>query len=93
MSVQAPVRTAGEPTRRSFTESAAWSQPAAVGILIHSAVLIAGIVVLSSYSWRGTDQAGRIALGVLLIIAAYVIAHGVIAVVAGEATVVQVFGR
>ena len=93
MSVQAPVRTVGEPTRRSFTESAAWSQPPAVGILIHSAVLIAGIVVLTNYSRPGGDQAGRIALGVLLIIAAYVIAHGVISVVAGEATVVQVFGR
>ncbi len=93
MSVQAPVRTAGEPTRRSFTESAAWSQSPGVGILFHSVVLIAGIVVLSNYSRPGGDQAGRIALGVLLIIAAYVIAHGVISVVAGEATVVQVFGR
>jgi regulator of protease activity HflC (stomatin/prohibitin superfamily) len=93
MSVQVPVRTASEPTRRSFTESAAWSQPPAVGILIHAAVLIAGIVVLTNYSRPGGDQAGRIALGVLLIIAAYVIAHGVISVVAGEATVVQVFGR
>jgi regulator of protease activity HflC (stomatin/prohibitin superfamily) len=93
MSVQAPVRTAGEPARRSFTESAAWCQSPGVGILFHSVVLIAGIVVLSNYSRPGGDQAGRIALGVLLIIAAYVIAHGVISVVAGEATVVQVFGR
>jgi regulator of protease activity HflC (stomatin/prohibitin superfamily) len=93
MSVQAPVRTAKEPTRRSISESAAWSQPPALGILIHATVLIAGIVVLARYSWPGTDQAGRIALGVVLVVAAYVIAHGVISVVAGEAMVVQVFGR
>ncbi|MGH3255681.1 MAG: SPFH domain-containing protein [Streptosporangiaceae bacterium] len=93
MSVEAPVRTVGKPVRWPLTERAAWCQPPALGILIHSAVLIAGIVVLSGYSYPGTDQAGRIALGVLLIIGAYVIAHGVISVVAGEATVVQVFGR
>jgi regulator of protease activity HflC (stomatin/prohibitin superfamily) len=94
MSIQeAPVRTAGKPAARPLAERAAWSQSPALGILIHAAVLIAGIVVLTNYSRPGGDQAGRIALGVLLIIAAYVIAHGVISVVAGEAMVVQVFGR
>ncbi len=94
MSVQeAPARTVGEAAPRPLAERAAWSQSPALGILIHSAVLIAGIVVLSNYSRPGTDQAGRIALGVVLIVAAYVIVHGVISVVAGEATVVQVFGR
>ena len=94
MSIQeAPARAAGKPAQRPLAERAAWSQQAALGILIHSAVLIAGIVVLTSYSRAGTDQAGRIALGVLLIIGAYVIANGVISVVAGEAAVVQVFGR
>ena len=94
MSVQeAPARTVGAVASRPLVERAAWAQPPALGILIHSAVLIAGIVVLSKYSYPGTDQAGRIALGAVLIVGAYVIAHGVISVVAGEATVVQVFGR
>ena len=93
MSVQAQVSPARERTLRPVAESAAWSQPPAVGILIHSVVLIAGIVVLANYSGPGTYQAGRIALGVLLIAAAYVIAHGLISVVGGHATVVQVFGR
>jgi regulator of protease activity HflC (stomatin/prohibitin superfamily) len=64
-----------------------------LGILIHAAIFIAGLEVLISWSGPGGDRAGRIALGVLLIVAAYVIVHGVISVVAGEATVVQVFGR
>jgi regulator of protease activity HflC (stomatin/prohibitin superfamily) len=94
MSVQeAPARTVGERASRPLVERAAWSQSPALGILIHSAVLIAGIVVLSKYSYPSTDQAGRIALGVVLIVGAYVIVRGVISVVAGEATVVQVFGR
>jgi regulator of protease activity HflC (stomatin/prohibitin superfamily) len=94
MSVQeAPARTVQEPIPRPAAERVAWSQPGGVGILIHSAVLIAGIVVLTSYSRPGTYQVGRIMLGVVLIVAAYVIAHGVISVVAGNALVVQVFGQ
>ena len=94
MSVQeTPVRMAGEVAPRPLAERAAWSAHPAVGILIHAVIFITGLQVLISWSRPGGDQAGRIALGVLLIVAAYVIAHGVISVVAGEATVVQVFGR
>jgi hypothetical protein len=94
MSVQvAPIRTVGEVAPQPLAERAAWSAHPALGILIHAAVFIAGLEVLISWTGPGGDRAGRIALGVLLIVAAYVIAHGVISVVAGEATVVQVFGR
>jgi hypothetical protein len=93
MSVQAPVRTVVKTARWPLSERAAWSAHPALGILIHAAVFIAGLEVLISWSGPGGDRAGRIALGVLLIVAAYVIVHGVISVVAGEATVVQVFGR
>jgi hypothetical protein len=94
MSVQeAPIRTVGQVAPQPLAERAAWSAHPALGILIHSAVFIAGLEVLISWTGPGGDRAGRIALGVLLIAAAYVIAHGVISVVAGEATVVQVFGR
>jgi len=93
MSVQAPVRTVVKTARWPLSERAAWSAHPALGILIHAAIFIAGLEVLISWSGPGGDRAGRIALGVLLIVAAYVIAHGVISVVAGEATVVQVFGR
>jgi hypothetical protein len=94
MSVQeAPVAKAGEVAARPLAERAAWSAHPALGILIHAAIFIAGLEVLISWSGpRGGDQAGRIALGVLLIAFAYVIAHGVISVVAGEATVVQGVG-
>jgi regulator of protease activity HflC (stomatin/prohibitin superfamily) len=95
MSVQeAPARTAGKLAPGPLAERAAWSAHPALGILIHAAVFIAGLQVLISWSGpRGGDQAGRIALGVLLVVGAYVIAHGVISVVGGEASVVQVFGR
>jgi len=93
MSVQAPVRTVVKTARWPLSERPAWSAHPALGILIHAAIFIAGLEVLISWSGPGGDRAGRIALGVLLIVAAYVIAHGVISVVAGEVTVVQVFGR
>jgi hypothetical protein len=93
MSVQAPVRTVVKTARWPLSERPAWSAHPALGILIHAAIFIAGLEVLISWSGPGGDRAGRIALGVLLIVAAYVIVHGVISVVAGEATVVQVFGR
>jgi hypothetical protein len=92
MSVQAPASTGRACSTTPLAEFAALSQPPAFGILIHSAVLIAGIEVLIELSYRAY-QAEWIALGVLLIAAAYVIVHGLISVVAGDAMVVQVFGR
>jgi regulator of protease activity HflC (stomatin/prohibitin superfamily) len=95
MSVQGRVSPAGEPAARpvAVSESAAWSAAPALGIMIHSVVLIVGILVLVDDSGRGSYQAGAIAFGVLLLLAAYLIAHGLISVVAGDATVVQLFGR
>ena len=93
MSVQAPAGMGRDSPATPLAETAALSQPPVVGILIHSAVLIAGIEVLIELSGPRAYQAEWIALGVLLIAAAYVIVHGLISVVAGDAMVVQVFGR
>jgi regulator of protease activity HflC (stomatin/prohibitin superfamily) len=88
MSVQAPDNAGPRPV----AEYAAWRAVAPVGVLIHSAVLIAGILVLVNGPYR-TAFTETIVIGVLLIAAAYVIAHGVFIVVAGEAVVIQLFGR
>jgi hypothetical protein len=92
MSVRAPVSTGRASPATPLAEFAALAQPPVFGILIHSVVLIAGIEVLAELSYRAY-RAEWIALGVLLIAAAYVIVHGLISVVAGDAMVVQVFGR
>ncbi len=92
MSTQTPGRPGPEPAARAVAERAALSAPAALGILIHSVVLITGIVWLAKGPYHsGVTEV--IVVGVLLIAAAYVIAHGLVVVVAGEAIVVQLFGR
>jgi hypothetical protein len=89
MSVQTPDSAAPRPV----AEYAAWKAPAPVGVLIHSVVLIAGILVLVHGSYGKAAAAETIVIGTLLIVAAYVIAHGLFIVVAGDAVVVQLFGR
>jgi regulator of protease activity HflC (stomatin/prohibitin superfamily) len=92
MTMQTPGRPGPKPATRPIAERAALSAPAAVGILLHSVVLIAGILWLV-HGRYGSGAGEVVLLGVLLIVAAYVIAHGLIVVVAGEAVVVQLFGR
>jgi SPFH domain / Band 7 family len=78
---------------RPVAERAASAAPAAVGVLIHSVVLIAGIVLLTNGHYSSADVTEVIVVAVLLIAAAYVIAHGLFVVAPGEAQVVQLFGR
>jgi hypothetical protein len=89
MSVQAPDSAGPRPV----AEYAAWRAVPPVGVLIHSVVLIAGILVLVHAPYGKAAAAETIVIGVLLIAAAYVIAHGLFIVVAGEAVVIQLFGR
>ncbi len=92
MTMQTPGRRGRKRASRPIAERAALSAPAAVGILLHSVVLIAGILWLVHGHYH--SAAGEtVLIGVLLIAAAYVIAHGIVVVVAGEAVVVQLFGR
>jgi SPFH domain / Band 7 family len=93
MSMQTPGSPGLEPAERRAAEHAPWSAPAAVGVLLHSAVLIAGILWLVKGPYHSAGVTEVVVIGVLLIAAAYLIAHGVFVVVAGEATVVQLFGR
>ena len=80
-----PARLAPQP----FTEARAWSGPG-VPVLVGGAVaLAAGVAIVVAH--RG--GAGLTVLGVLLILAAAVAFGGLTPVIAGEARVVQLFGR
>jgi regulator of protease activity HflC (stomatin/prohibitin superfamily) len=80
-----PARLAPQP----FTEARAWSGPG-VPVLVGGAVaLVAGVAIVVAHP----GGAGLTVLGVLLILAAVVAFGGLTPVIAGEARVVQLFGR
>jgi hypothetical protein len=80
-----PARLAPQP----FTEARAWSGPG-VPVLVGGAVaLVAGVAIVVAHP----GGAGLTILGVLLILAAAVAFGGLTPVIAGEARVVQLFGR
>src|SRR5215467_307080 len=95
MTAQAPVRPGQELAPRPVAETTGWSAPGVP-------VLAAGVVLLLAGIWlliRGIGQAAGAAhtvllvVAVLLLIAGYLALRGLTAVVAGEARVIQLFGR
>src|SRR5215470_17964894 len=95
MTAQAPVRPGQELAPRPVAETTGWSAPGVP-------VLAAGVVLLLAGIWlliRGIGQAAGAAhtvllvVTVLLLIAGVLALHGLTPVVAGEARVVQLFGR
>jgi regulator of protease activity HflC (stomatin/prohibitin superfamily) len=95
MAAQAPVRPDQDLARRPLAESKGWSAPGVP-------VLVAGVVLVLAGIWlliRGIGQAAGTAhtvllvVAVLLLIAGVLALHGLTPVVAGEARVVQLFGR
>jgi regulator of protease activity HflC (stomatin/prohibitin superfamily) len=95
MTAQAPVRPGQELAPRPVAETTGWSAPGVP-------VLAAGVVLLLVGIWlliRGIGQAAGAAhtvllvVAVLLLIASVLALHGLTSVVAGEARVVQLFGR
>jgi regulator of protease activity HflC (stomatin/prohibitin superfamily) len=95
MTAQAPVGLGQDLAQRPVAESKGWSAP---GVR----VLVAGVVLLLAGIWlliRGIGQAAGAAhtvllvVAVLLLIAGVLALHGLTPVVAGEARVVQLFGR
>jgi len=93
MSMQAPVGPAGEPAAQPVTESAAWSLPGIMMLLIGVVFLIGAVAALGAAPGAGSGRGGLIAVGVVLLVLAIVIFRGLTPVVAGEARVVQLFGR
>jgi len=96
MSVEVPAGAGQDPGSRQLTESHGWSAPG-VRVLVGGIVmLIAGIVLLALGVSLGPNAAGPITLiwvAALLIIAGYLTLRGLTPVVAGEARVIQLFGR
>jgi hypothetical protein len=96
MSVEAPAGAGQQPDSVQIAESKGWSAPG-VRILVTGVVLLlGGIVLLVLGISLGPNAAGPIALiwaGAVLFIAGYLALRGLTAVVAGEARVIQLFGR
>ena len=96
MSVDVPAGAGQEPVSRQMAERQGWSAPGVRVMGAGIAMLLAGIVLLALGVSLGPSAAGPIALiwaAALLIIAGYLALRGLTAVVAGEARVVQLFGR
>jgi regulator of protease activity HflC (stomatin/prohibitin superfamily) len=96
MTAQNSAEADQERSARQVTERAAWSVPGVRVLVAGIAALLAGIVLLVL---SGTLKPGATGLtvlaviGILLVIAGIAAMYGLTAVVAGEARVVQLFGR
>jgi len=95
MAAQASVRTGQDLAARPVAEGKGWSAPGVPVLAAGVVLLVAGIVLLIRGLHHGPGAAHTILLvvAVLLLIAALLALHGLTPVVAGEARVVQLFGR
>ena len=95
MTVQASVRPGHDLATRPLAETRGWSAPGTPVLGAGVVLLVAGIVLLIRGIHHGAGPAHTILLvaAVLLLIAALLALHGLTPVVAGEARVVQLFGR
>jgi regulator of protease activity HflC (stomatin/prohibitin superfamily) len=89
------VRGSEQRPFQQVPEHAAWGLPGLRMLVISSAVLILGIVllVLSAPVGPGGGRVALIILGIAAIVAFSVLIRGLIAVAPGQARVVQLFGR
>ena len=93
MSVQVPVSPAREPGARPMAESEAYSLPGIMMLLLGVVFFLGAVAVLTAVPGAGSNRGGLIAAGVLLLVVAAFMLKGLTPVVAGEARVVQLFGR
>jgi len=96
MSAEVPAGAGQAPDSRQMAEIEGWSAPGVRVLVSGIVLLLAGIVLLALGVSLGPNAAGPIALiwaAAVLIIAGYLALRGLTAVVAGEARVVQLFGR
>src|SRR6476660_4517159 len=89
MTVQAPVRPGQDLAARPLAETRGWSAPGTPVLGAGVVLLVAGIVLLI----RGLHHGAGPAHTILLVVAVLLAQHGLTPVVAGEARVVQLFGR
>jgi regulator of protease activity HflC (stomatin/prohibitin superfamily) len=95
MTVQSPVRPGQDLAPRPLAETRGWSAPG-IPILAAGVVLLVagiGLLVRGIAHVAGPAHAVLVVVAVLLLIAAALALHGLTPVVAGEARVVQLFGR
>jgi regulator of protease activity HflC (stomatin/prohibitin superfamily) len=91
--MQPPARTK-EPTTAPPTEHQAWSIPGFLALVFGFAALIVGIGLLVSAFTSKSGKGGGAALwATVLLVAGWLLLGGLVQVVAGEARVVQLFGR
>ena len=96
MSVRVPAGPGQELASRQISETGAWSAPgvpvlvAGIGMLLIAIGLFAAGVALGP---GGAGPVTLIVIAVLVVIAAELALHGLTSVIAGEARVVQLFGR
>ena len=96
MSVEALSRAGQQPDSVPIAESRGWSAPGVRVLVSGIVMLLAGVVLLALGVSLGPNAAGPIALiwaAAVLIIAGYLALRGLTSVVAGEARVIQLFGR
>ena len=96
MSAEVPAGAGQAPDSRQMAEIEGWSAPGVRVLVTGIILLLAGIVLLALGVSLGPHAAGPIALiwaAAVLIVAGYLALRGLTAVVAGEARVVQLFGR
>jgi len=94
MSMQeAPVSPARAPGARPLAESEAYSLPGIMMLLIGVVCLLGAVALLTAAIGAGSNRGSLIASGVLLLLLAAFMYRGLTQVVAGEARVVQLFGR
>jgi hypothetical protein len=83
-----------EPATPPVTEREAWSAAGVPVLVLGVVLLLAAVALFVSTIWvSGATRIALIAAGVLLIIVGELAVHGLTSVVAGEARVVQLFGR
>ena len=95
MAVEAPVKPGQGLAPRPVAESKGWSAPGVPVLGAGVVLLVAGIVLLirGIHHAAGAAHTLLLVVAVLLLIAALLALHGLTPVVAGEARVVQLFGR
>jgi regulator of protease activity HflC (stomatin/prohibitin superfamily) len=95
MTVQDPAGPVQEPAVRRVTESAARSVSGVRVLVLGVVLLLAGaaLLVLGGVSASGAGKVVLIVAGLLMLIGGWLAVRGLTPVMAGEARVVQLFGR
>ncbi len=87
-----PVGRAHQPPAARFTETTGWSASGVLFLLVGLALLVVAVVFFSARP-GGAVTVAFIVLGVVFAVAAWMAFGGLTPVVAGQARVIQLFGR